>query len=174
MRKIIIGLGNPGKDYEKTRHNAGFMFVDYLLDKLKDKEILPKKLKDSLIIRTRDDLVLVKPQTFMNDSGLAVKDVVKWLDVDIEKELILVHDDLDIPLGKYKLQFVKSPKDHKGVKSVEDHLGTVEFYRLRIGVDNRGDKKMDGDKYVLQRFGEEELIEIVNVFELVDINKLYH
>ena len=177
MRKVIVGLGNPTKEYVDTRHNTGFMYIDYLLTQHKDKEIREKKLKNSVIYEIGDDLILAKPQTFMNNSGLAVKEVVQWLDVDIAKELIIVHDDLDILLGKYKFQFAKSPKDHKGVKSVEDHVGTVRFYRLRIGIDNRGDRQIDtsassvcsGEEYVLRKFSEEELTRIRNVFGTINI-----
>jgi len=190
QRKVIVGLGNPGEEYENTRHNTGFMYIDFLLEKdLKGDGFQAKKLKHSVVYSIREDLLLVKPQTFMNKSGIAVREVVKWLDVDIEKELILVHDDLDIPFGKYKFQFAKSPKDHKGVKSVEDHLGTTRFYRLRIGVDNRQGKIINtstrsvrlispsktvrsGEKYVLERFKKEELIEIKGVFGEISIESL--
>jgi PTH1 family peptidyl-tRNA hydrolase len=169
QRKVVIGLGNPGDEYQNTRHNSGFMYIDYLLGKdLKGDGFQGKKLRHCVVYSVEDDLILVKPQTFMNNSGEAVKEVVKWLGVDIEKELILVHDDLDIPLGKYKFQFEKSPRDHNGVKSVEDHLGTVKFYRLRIGVDNRGGKNIDGEKYVLERFSEEELVQLREVFDAMD------
>lgn len=168
QRKVIVGLGNPGDEYKDTRHNTGFMYLNYLLEEdLKEDGFQGKKLKHAVVYTVEDDLILVKPQTFMNDSGLAVKEVVKWLDVDIEKELILVHDDLDIPLGKYKFQFAKSPRDHKGVKSVEDHLGTTHFYRLRIGVDNRGGRPINGEKYVLEKFSEEELVKVQGVFEKI-------
>lgn len=175
-RKVIIGLGNPGDEYKSTRHNTGFMYIDYLLNKHRDKQIKEKKLKNSSIYEVGDDLVFVKPQTFMNESGLAVREVIKWLEVDIEKELVLVHDDLDIPLGKYKFQFAKSPKDHKGVKSVEKHLGTIHFHRLRIGVDNREGKHIDtsassvrsGERYVLENFKEEELVCMREIFESIN------
>jgi PTH1 family peptidyl-tRNA hydrolase len=163
-RKIIVGLGNPSEEFINTRHNTGFMYIDYLLETLKSKDIKEKKLKNSIVYEVGEDLVLVKPQTFMNESGLAVKEVVKWFDVNVEEELILVHDDLDIPLGKSKLQFAKSPKEHNGVISVENHLGTTHFKRLRIGVENRGRKSISGEKYVLRKFKKDELIIIGEMF----------
>lgn len=166
-RRVIIGLGNPTEEYKGTRHNTGFMYIGYLLDKYKDQGIKEKKLKNSIVYEVGEDLILVKPETFMNNSGSAVKEVVKWLNVDSENELILAHDDLDIPLGKFKFQFEKSPKDHNGVRSVEDHLGTTRFYRLRIGVDNRQGKQIEGERYVLERFSEEESVQVREVFDTI-------
>ncbi|MFC1780150.1 aminoacyl-tRNA hydrolase [Patescibacteria group bacterium] len=163
-RIVVIGLGNPGDEFITTRHNAGFMYIDYLLNKFKDKNVKVKKLKNSVVYEVEKNILLVKPQTFMNESGLAVKEVVKWYDVNVEEELILAHDDLDIPLGKFKLQFAKSPKDHNGILSVENHLGTTHFKRLRIGVENRGTKSISGEKYVLKKFSDEELVEIKKCF----------
>lgn len=166
---VVIGLGNPGEEFTSTRHNTGLMYIDYLLEKLKEKDIKEKKLKNSIVYEVGENMILVKPQTFMNESGLAVKEVVKWFDVNIEEEFILVHDDLDIPLGKSKLQFAKSPKDHNGVLSVENHLGTTHFKRLRIGIENRGVKCISGEKYVLKNFSEEELIDLKDSFSKTDI-----
>lgn len=163
--RYITGLGNPGKQYEKTRHNTGFMFIDYLLDGFDKYDIRKKSLKHGEVIEVKDRFVFTKPQKFMNRSGEAAREMVKWYDVDVKKNLLLVHDDLDIPFGKYKLQFAKSPRDHKGVVSVERHLGTTHFHRLRIGSDNRGDKNIDGNKYVLKRYTEEELLTLREVFD---------
>ncbi len=162
MKKLIVGLGNPGEDYKNTRHNTGSLFIDYLTGKCKVEK--KGKLKNSHFYKLDNGDILLKSDTFMNNSGIAVKEAVKWFDTDIEKYLILVHDDLDLPLGKYKCQFAKSPRDHKGVKSVEDHLGTNKFHRVRIGIDNRGEKRIDGDKYVLTRFKTDEIMLIHEVF----------
>jgi len=154
MKKMIVGLGNPGEKYINTRHNTGFLFIDFLLENYN--VIKEGKLKNSHFFKLDNGDTLLKPDTFMNNSGLAVQEAVRWFDTDIERDLIVVHDDLDIPLGKYKYQFAKSPKVHNGVKSVEDHLGTNRFYRIRIGIDNRGDKKIDGEMYVLSKFNSNE------------------
>ena len=169
MRKLIIGLGNPGEYHEKTRHNTGIMFIDYILSNYTNYR--EGKLKHSNYYKVDNELILIKPNTYMNNSGLAVKEAVKWLDINIERDLILAHDDLDIPLGKYKFQFAKSPKVHNGVKSVEYHLGTNKFYRIRIGIENRGDKKIDGEMYVLSNFNSNEST-ILNEILAVIINEL--
>lgn len=165
--KIIIGLGNPGSEYLNTRHNAGFRFADAFRKFLgwdqywnvgdwEFKEDLKAKVclaKGGM----RKKMLLVKPVTFMNQSGLAAKRIVNRFEVDIERELVLVHDDLDIELGRYKIHKGVSPKIHKGVRNVESLLGSKSFMRVRIGVDSRsGDRSIPGDEYVLKKMGEED------------------
>lgn len=170
--KLIVGLGNPGKEYDHTRHNTGFMFVDFVLGALADRSPIEKRVKDSITYHCGTDLILAKPQTFMNLSGIAVKQLISWYDIVVEQDLILVHDDLDIKLGKFKHQFAKAPKDHKGVISVENHVGTTKFHRLRIGVDNRQHSSIDGDKYVLDKFTSDELVTLQQVFDAIHISDL--
>jgi peptidyl-tRNA hydrolase, PTH1 family len=135
--KLIVGLGNPGGEYVDTRHNAGFFVVDEL-----QKSKLPK------------DFVVKKSDTFMNESGDFVAEKIKNLKLKIEN-LYIVHDDLDIKLGEYKIQFGKGPKDHNGLKSIDEALGTSEYWHVRIGVDNRPfDNKIPGETYVLQNFSD--------------------
>jgi PTH1 family peptidyl-tRNA hydrolase len=159
MKKYIVGLGNTDKKYKNNRHNAGFLFIDYLL---KSNNYNQKNLKNSQLFENERELIIIKPKTFMNDSGLAVREIVKNYSIDIEENLIIVHDDLDIPLGKYKYQLAKSPKDHNGIKSVESHLKTNKFYRIRIGIDNRQNHNINGIDYVLRDFNKQEL-EILEV-----------
>lgn len=137
--RLLVGLGNPGEKYESTRHNAGF----YLVDAFHDQKI-PK------------DFVVRKSDMFMNESGIIVKKLVDRYELDINN-LYIAHDDLDIPLGAYKIQFGVGPKVHNGVNSVERELRTKDFWRIRIGVDNRKpDDRIQGEEYVLQDFTEEE------------------
>lgn len=164
-KKLIIGLGNEGDEYESTRHNAGFMLIDYLLDQFDSSNKI--KLKNSSAFKISDNLLLAKTKTFMSGSGGAIREAVKWFDVGIEEELILAHDDLDIPLGKFKLQQGKSPVGHNGVLSVEKALGTTRFQRLRIGIENRSRKNISGSKYVMSKFSEEELISLKETFEQI-------
>ncbi len=166
--KLIVGLGNPGKRYEKNRHNVGFMFVDYLLTNSKLKiqnsrlQFASKIIKGELEKAT---VYLIKPQTFMNNSGRAVVKFIKYLKINT-KDLIIVHDDLDLRLGEYKMQFGKGPKIHNGILSVEKELKSKAFWRLRIGVDNReSENRVNGEKYVLEDFKKEELLVIQQVFE---------
>jgi len=155
--KLIVGLGNPGKEYIKTRHNAGFIF----LDKLSSNFLVEQKFKSEFCTAILKDkkLILAKPQTYMNSSGEAVLAIMQFYKLE-PSELLVAHDDLDIKLGDYKLQFNKGPKVHNGILSIENLLSTSAFWRLRIGIDNRSEelkKNISGSDYVLGRFNEEEL-----------------
>jgi len=154
--KIIVGLGNPGKEFLNTRHNVGFMVVNRLAEKLTSELKtfkLNKKFKSE--VWQTADFLLVKPQTFMNDSGLAVAKILRFYKAS-PADLYLVHDDLDIKLGEYKLQQGKGPRQHKGILSVENSLALKEFWRMRVGVENRGqdydDYDVAGQDYVLAKF----------------------
>lgn len=137
--RLIIGLGNPGGEYKNTRHNAGFLVLDEL-----QKSKLPK------------GFVLKKSDEFMNESGRFVKKSVDKYKLDLSN-LYIVHDDLDIPIGSYKIQFGRGPKDHNGIKSIDDSLGTDQYWHVRIGIDNRSsDNRTLGEEYVLQNFTEDE------------------
>jgi PTH1 family peptidyl-tRNA hydrolase len=139
---LIVGLGNPGKKYLNNRHNVGHMFMNFLISKLTDSQI--------------SGLKLAKTDDFMNLSGVFVKKLVRNSGSEPEN-LIIVHDDLDIPLGKFHIQFASGPQLHNGLESIEQHLNTKDFYRIRIGVDNRPtDRKIPGEKYALQNFQIEE------------------
>jgi PTH1 family peptidyl-tRNA hydrolase len=143
---IIIGLGNPGKKYQNNRHNVGHMFIDYL-NKLSDQKNKGFNLKT------------FKTNCFMNESGKEVEKILKKLPVTSYKlqDVFIVHDDLDIPLGKFRIDFGKGPKLHNGLKSIEEALNTEDFWRIRIGIDNRQKTGwIDGEAYVLQDFLKEE------------------
>jgi len=135
--KLIVGLGNPGERYVKNRHNVGHMVTDSLLSKN-----LPRNIS------------VKKTSVFMNESGSEVKKLLGSLDPN---NLYIIHDDLDIPLGAYKIQKGKGPKLHNGILSIERELGSDDFWRVRIGVDNRlsGDR-ITGEEYVLEDFTQEE------------------
>lgn len=147
---FLVGLGNPDQEYQQTRHNVGRMFLDFLAEKW---GLGWKKRKDLLsLVAKEDGLWLVKPQVFMNESGRAVRKATEKM----KGELYLVHDELDLELGSWRLTFGKSSPLHKGVLSVEKYLETKDFWRIRIGIDNRLDRRIPGEKYVLQRFTPEE------------------
>lgn len=158
--KLIIGLGNIGETYQRTRHNAGFAFVDNFI--YGQKFSLDKKL-DSEIIRTKE-FTLIKPQSFMNESGRAVRKVMDYYKISIE-DIVVVHDDLDIRMGEYKIQKGIGPKIHNGVLSVEQYLGTNNFWRVRIGVDSRvsGFQYPSGADYVLSKLNKEESLILAEV-----------
>lgn len=134
--KLIIGVGNPGSKYKNNRHNVGYMVIE--------------KLQES----KTPNLKAVKTNTFMNESGIAVK---KLANVQVPSALFVVHDDLDIKLGEYKIQLGKGPKDHKGLNSIYEELGTKDFWHVRVGVDNRDpNNRISGEEYVLEDFTNEE------------------
>ena len=145
--KLIVGLGNPGGEYQDNRHNVGYWAVESLL-----KRSLPLRGKRSL----PKEFVVKKSQVFMNESGGYVKKLVEQYRAK-PSDLWVIHDDLDISLGSYKIQKGKGPKLHNGVNSIERELGTDEFWRVRVGVDNRDpEAHISGEEYVLQDFSQEE------------------
>lgn len=152
--KLIIGLGNPGVKYAHNRHNVGFMLLDHFIGKMDDGTWKFEKKLESEIAQIQvngEKIILAKPQTFMNESGRAVKKIAAKYKILNTKYIYIVHDDLDIRLGEYKIQFGRGPKVHGGIQSVQEHLQTSDFWRVRIGVDNRDpDWRMPGELYVLQ------------------------
>lgn len=161
--KIIMGLGNPGNQYAKTRHNAGFLLLDHLVEALEKagKENAHRQWQQSkkgqLLYRWFGDIELIKPQTFMNLSGKAASYVLKKHPQLKLEDVIVAYDDLDIALGSYKIQFGKSPKAHNGIISICQALGTDNFWHVRIGVDSRsGIRSQSGKEYVLTGFTGEE------------------
>jgi len=183
---LIVGLGNIGKAYEDTPHNAGFKFVERFFDFYKFNSavnVVNWQIKSSLDseiaeiwIGNERKFLLAKPLTLMNRSGLAVSKLCKNFNINIQRDLILAHDDLDIKLGAYKIQRGKFPKGHKGIISVHAMLPTKDFLHVRIGVDNRAALgfDIDGDKYVLRKFNKDELTVLDEVIEsaVSDLNKL--
>ena len=157
--KLIVGLGNPGKKYEKTRHNVGFLMLDQLHENLSNHGIndweLSKKF-NALIsgcVINNEKVILVKPMTFMNKSGEAVQNIGHFYKMH-QKNIIIVHDDKDIPLGEIKIQENRGAAGHNGIKSIIEHIGTQDFWRVRIGIASENKKKMsDTIKFVLGKFG---------------------
>lgn len=187
--KIIAGLGNPGEKYKLTRHNVGFIAVNALAEQLGLNWQNNKKF-NALICKNKDTL-LVKPQTFMNNSGQSVQAILSyykllprrsflpsWLggagggsNSDLSNILTVIHDDIDIELGKYTISLDSRSAGHKGVESIINHLKTKNFKRIRIGIRTEMSSRIPADlprqnaveagKFVLQKFSEEE-IKIVN------------
>ncbi|MDD5627089.1 MAG: aminoacyl-tRNA hydrolase [Patescibacteria group bacterium] len=150
----IIGLGNPGKEYEGTRHNVGFFVVEKLRESLKLPEFNSEKKFKAEIAKGKN-LILAKPQTFMNNSGEAVSLLYNFYKID-PPHLLVAQDDLDIPLGEYRIQQDKSSAGHKGVQSIIDALNTQNFNRLRIGIKTEMLEKIPAEDFVLQKFLPEE------------------
>jgi len=152
--KLIIGLGNPEIKYFKNRHNTGYIFANELL-----KRSIPKSI------------VVKKTNIFMNDSGSIVKNLFDKYKVSLN-DLYIVHDDLDIPLGEFKIQKGVGPMLHNGISSVNERLKSKDYWRVRIGIDAREkDDRMSGEKYVLEDFEENEEEILLEVIDKA-INKL--
>ena len=162
--KIIIGLGNPGKKYEKTRHNAGFIVVDGIVknEELKMNQLNWKESKktQALVCKTKingEEIEFLKPTTFMNNSGVAVAYAIKNHFKLKPENIIVVHDDKDLSLGEIRIQTNRGSAGHNGVKSIIEHLGTQNFTRARIGVAPTGGQNMgDTAEFVLKKFTKEE------------------
>jgi len=144
---LIVGLGNPGKKYTHTRHNIGFMVVDQLAGKRWQKKHKSEVCKIG-------DVLLVKPQTFMNKSGEAVAEIVRFYKIPTEN-ILLIYDDLDTDFGKVRFREKGSSGGHNGLKSIAQHLGTETIARVKIGI-GRPPANMDPAAYVLQNFTSEE------------------
>ncbi len=132
--KLVAGLGNPGAEYAKTRHNAGFMLVDALADKLGVDDW--RERYDAMVLETRigtEKVLLVKPITYMNESGRAIGPLLSWYKLGPE-DLIVAHDDMDIPAGTIRIRKKGSAGGHNGIKSILEHVGDEHFARVRIGI----------------------------------------
>lgn len=157
--KIIVGLGNPGEKYTHTRHNAGFLAIDNFLQ---GKNVIGCASKfDAQVCEYHEGaqkLYFIKPQTFMNNSGKAIKEFLQFYKVDPTTELLVVHDDKDLAFGTIKHTISSSGAGHNGVQDIINELGTQEFNRIRIGVESREPgSPIPTDVFVLQNFSDEEL-----------------
>jgi PTH1 family peptidyl-tRNA hydrolase len=150
---LIVGLGNPGAKYERTRHNIGFQLMERLAEKWQAEWKLEKKFQASVARVTRDgaEAILARPQTFMNASGEAVGPLSVFYRVPPEKLLVAV-DDADLPLGEIRLRASGSSGGHHGLESIEQHLGTRGFARLRMGIGRTTDGRREITGYVLAPF----------------------
>jgi PTH1 family peptidyl-tRNA hydrolase len=157
--KLIVGLGNPGREYELTRHNIGFMAIDALAKRwnISLNEQKFKGLFGAGFVNG-EKVILLKPLTYMNLSGESIRPLMDYYKIDVE-DFIVMYDDLDIPVGKLRLRMKGSAGGHNGVKSTISHLGTQEFQRIRMGIDRpqNGMKVVD---YVLGRFTSEEISDV--------------
>lgn len=146
--KLVVGLGNPGKEYENTRHNVGFNIVDNYVGSLKW-----NKDGDALVIKD-NQFIFVKPQTYMNLSGNSVARIAKYYKIN-SKDILIIHDDMDLPIMSYRLKFNSSSGGHNGIKSIISSLGSEEFAHLKIGIGHN----IDGNTrdYVLGKLSKKEI-----------------
>ena len=161
--KLVVGLGNIGKEYQNTRHNIGFMVLDSFLTGFSLEKKFQAYIKKETIQGM--DVLFMKPTTYMNLSGIAVRKVVDYFKINIQ-DVLVVQDDLDLPFGMHRCRINSSSGGHNGIKSIIDSLGTKGFARLKIGIAH--DKSMDTKDYVLGSFSKKEL-------EILEKNyPLYH
>ncbi len=167
--KLIVGLGNPGKEYENTRHNVGFSFIDFYLES-KDLSVTWQKKFDGLFYQTEVDgekVFFLKPQTYMNLSGNSVHKIMDYYHIDVS-DLLVISDDMDIMIGNYKLKERGSCGGHNGLKNIEEHLQTSSYKRLKIGISKN--KEVDMKDYVLGTFSKEDQKQLKNLFsELCEV-----
>ncbi len=159
---IIVGLGNPGSKYSKTRHNAGFLFLDYLYNEFNGKALQENSLYSNAELKIqRNKVEIIKPLTYMNLSGEAVRKVVglakaKEKDLDLASNLMIVHDDVDLEFGQIKIKDSGGDGGHNGIKSIITELNTDKFIRIRLGVGRPSDKRIGTADHVLDDFTKEE------------------
>lgn len=153
---VIVGLGNIGKEYENTHHNAGFMAIDQVAKANNLTFLLEKKFQAYICEYFFEGKknYLVKPITYMNNSGIAVKAIMDYYNLS-EKELVVIYDDLDLPLGQIRIRESGSAGTHNGMKSIVNMLGTKNFARIRIGIAKQ--KEVDTIDYVLSKFSKKEM-----------------
>ena len=145
VMKIVVGLGNPGDKYSKTRHNVGWLFLDYLSEVY------------------GIDVIFAKPMTFMNLSGNSVQKLKNWYKVE-DKDIMILFDDIDIPFGTFRYREKGSGGSHNGMKDVVQKLGAQDIKRVRIGLGGLKHEKQDMVDFVLQRFSKDELVKLEEVF----------
>ena len=173
---LIAGLGNPGEKYNKTRHNAGFIFLDKLAEQLNLTWTENKKLKCQIIKNA--NLILVKPLTYMNNSGEAIQTVMSYYkmlpkklgfktkNADLSSNVLIIHDDLDIEFNKSKFSTDSRSAGNNGVQSIINHLGTKNFQRLRLGIKTELLKHIATKDFVLKRFSAEEQSQLQKLIDL--------
>lgn len=160
--KLVVGLGNPGNEYKKTRHNVGFMVLDSYLGEVhwsnKFKGLYYEKNVNG------EKYVFLKPQTYMNLSGISISSFVKFYKLTF-KDVLIIHDDLDLPVGKFRIKINSSSGGHNGIKDIIASLHTDAFARVKIGISY--DTNKDTKDYVLGNFSKEELTKIENNFNSI-------
>ena len=149
--KLIVGLGNIGKEYVGTRHNIGFMVVDEVARRWG--ECTWKKADNSVYIERRDKekVLVIKPTTYMNLSGIAVAEFVNFYHI-APSDILVIQDDLDLPCGQIRVRRKGSPGGHNGLKSIQEHLGTQEYSRIKVGISHPDHERKDVIAHVLQQF----------------------
>ncbi len=160
--KLVVGLGNPGKEYDNTRHNIGFMVLDYIANEMG--VVIDRKKFNGLyneIMINGEKVILVKPLSYMNLSGEVVIQYVNYFKINLD-DILIIHDDMDMVFGKIKFVFNSSSGGHNGIKNIEGHLNSRNYLRLKVGISH--DRDMDTRNFVLGHFSSEERVVLDSVF----------
>ena len=166
--RLIVGLGNPGKEYEKTRHNVGFNILDKYIN-YKNVDTKWKEKFNGLYIESNingEKVIFLKPQSYMNLSGGVVRKFIDFFKIDID-DILIISDDLDLNVGNYKLKDTGTSGGHNGLKDIESNIGTKDYKRLKIGISNN--KGMDTKDYVLGKLSKEDRKAIDNLFDEIKL-----
>jgi PTH1 family peptidyl-tRNA hydrolase len=162
--KAIIGLGNPLKEYKDTYHNIGRIFVEFLLSKEISFNFLSTSKKSFKYCKLSKKILII-PETFMNESGIAVKEAISYFKIK-PQEILVVHDDSDISIGNFKITFNQSSAGHKGIQSIIDNLKTQEFWRLKIGIRPQSEKvRKKAQEIVLKKISNKDKQILQSVFK---------
>jgi PTH1 family peptidyl-tRNA hydrolase len=164
--KLIVGLGNPGIEYQFTPHNIGFLGIDRLAEQCG--VMVDNRHCKALTARTRignEEVLLAKPETYMNLSGMSVLELARKYEIDPQKDLVVIYDELDLPLGSIRIRARGSSAGHNGMQSIIDALGTQEVVRVRLGIAPDHPVK-DGARYVLGQFKKSQLVRLDELLDL--------
>lgn len=165
--KVIVGLGNPGKEYVNTRHNIGYSLLDFISEKrgyvFKNNKKFNALCSENFI--NNEKIILVKPLSYMNLSGIVVKKIIDFYGISAN-DILVIQDDLDMVFGKVRILYGSSSGGHNGIKNIIENICTKDFVRLKIGISN--DKSIDTKDYVLSSFSEEEIIELRNIYSKLE------
>lgn len=184
--RVIIGLGNPGEQYKNTRHNAGFITLDYLAARLaaqKGETTHWEQIKKfNALIYKSGNLILAKPQTYMNNSGQAVQGIMAYYKLlpkklglikikasNLSASLTVIQDELDLPLGQMKVSVNSGSAGHRGLESIINYLKTKNFTRIRLGINSPERGQIPTDKFVLQKFNDSELKILESVINKIEL-----
>ena len=163
--KLIVGLGNVGSNYSLTRHNIGFMAVDKLIEKY-NIDMSRHKFSGNYgeFLYNQEKIFVLKPEKYMNLSGEVIRDFTNFFKISVN-DVLIIHDDMDLKLGSFKLKYKGSPGGHNGLKNIEQHLGTSEYKRMKIGISHN--KLIDTKDYVLSKFSKDEMDLLIPILDKV-------
>ena len=165
--RLIVGLGNPGREYKKTRHNIGFNLLDFIAGKDNYSFKVDKKFNCEIgeTSINGEKVLMIKPLSFMNLSGTVVNKIKSFYDINID-DILIIQDDLDMEFGKIRIVYDSSSGGHNGIKNISEFLVSQKYTRLKIGISN--DKNMDTKDYVLGKFSKDDIKSLENIYVKLD------